>query len=453
VDVLEQMVIDRAAQQRLRQAFAEIRRQSPEGTDHELTVAEQQAGIARQREFLGSDEERAKLLDGFHPTDLLTIRPTWTTPTGAESEIMVFAPPMWETWVGRMGGFTALLHAAREGRVAAAEALLDGGADIDQVSGNGTSPLVMALLNGQFDLAMMLIRRGADPDIANDTEGVSPLFAVLQTRWSGLYTDQPQPRAQDGQATSYLQVLEALLEAGADPNPRLKQHLWYFEFTTGSRLGLDIKGATPFWRAAFAQDVDAMRMLVKHGADPLIPTIWPELGMRFIRQEDGRNGEDSGQPPFPEGSPNVYPLHAAAGGGWLGVGAYMVNSVPNNFLNAVKYMVEELGADVNMRDSWEYVPLHYAAVRGGNDLVRYLVEKGADVKAISRLGQSTADLARGGNGGYFLRPAYPETVELLQSLGSELKCMSTHFRGTGDYCAGSGVAPFGRGLQEDRPAL
>jgi hypothetical protein len=175
--------------------------------------------------------------------------------------------------------------------------------------------------------------------------------------------------------------------------------------------------------------------------------------MRFIRQEDGRNGEDSGQPPFPEGSPNVYPLHAAAGGGWLGVGAYMVNSVPNNFLNAVKYMVEELGADVNMRDSWEYVPLHYAAVRGGNDLVRYLVEKGADVKAISRLGQSTADLARGGNGGYFLRPAYPETVELLQSLGSELKCMSTHFRGTGDYCAGSGVAPFGRGLQEDRPAL
>jgi hypothetical protein len=92
-------------------------------------------------------------------------------------------------------------------------------------------------------------------------------------------------------------------------------------------------------------------------------------------------------------------------------------------------------------------------VRGGNDLIWYLVEKGADVKAISRLGQSTADMARGGNGGYFLRPGFPETVELLQSLGSELRCMSTHFRGTGDYCAGSGVAPFGRGLQEETPAL
>jgi hypothetical protein len=81
-------------------------------------------------------------------------------------------------------------------------------------------------------------------------------------------------------------------------------------------------------------------------------------------------------------------------------------------------------------------------VHGANDVIEYLVSKGANVKAISRLGQSTADLARGGNGGYFERPAYPETVRLLQSYGAPLLCVSTHFRGTGDYCAGSGMPPF-----------
>jgi uncharacterized protein len=243
-------------------------------------------------------------------------------------------------------------------------------------------------------------------------------------------------------------LLEALLKAGANPNVRLKTHLWYWEFTTGSRLGLDLTGATPFWRAAFAQDLDAMKLLIAHGADPNTPTAWPAPGMRQGRQQDGRLQEDSGLPIMPEGTPNMYPIHAAAGGGWLGVGAYMVNSVPNNFLNAVEYLVEEQGADVNLRDSWGYTPLHYASVRGGNDLIQYLVGRGANVKAISRLGQSTADMARGGNGGYFERPAYPETVDLLQRLGSDLLCLNTHFRGTGDFCAGSNGAPFEHMIKE-----
>ena len=453
VDVLERVVIDRAAQNRLREAFSAIRQQSPEGTDHELTTAEEQVAIAKQREFLRSDEEKAKLLEGFDPSDLISKRATWNTPSGYRSEIQVDAPPMWETWVGKTGGMTALLHAAREGHTDVVEVLLDGGASIDQRSGDGSTPLLMALLNGQFDLAMVLIRRGADPNLANQINGVSPLFAVLQTQWSGRYTDQPQPRAQEVQQAEHMQVLNALLDRGADPNVRLTQHLWYWEFGTGSRLGLELKGATPFWRAAFAQDVDAMRALIAHGADPNIPTIWPEAGMRGGRQQDGRLQEDSGLPLMPEGTPNMYPIHAASGGGWLGVGAYMVNSVPNNFLNAVKYLHEELGADVNMRDSWGYSPLHYASVRGGNDLIEYLVAEGADVKAESRLGQTVADMARGGNGGYFLRPGFPATVELLKTLGSELKCMNTHFRGTGDFCPGSGAEPFEHMLQEEKPTL
>ena len=295
--------------------------------------------------------------------------------------------------------------------------LVDAGAGVNIVSGaDKTSPLLMALLNGQFDLAKEFIERGANPNLATNTDGATPLFAVLQTQWGGKFTDQPQPRAQDNQKTEYMELVNALLKAGADPNVRLKTHLWYWEFTTGSRLGLDLTGATPFWRAAFAQDVDAMKALLAAGADPNIPTAWPAPGMRQGRQEDGRLQEDSGLPLLPEGTPSVWPIHAAAGGGWLGVGAYMVNGVPNSFLPAVKYLVEETGADVNQKDSWGYTPLHYASVRGGNDVIEYLVSKGADVKALSRLGQSTADMA---NSPVSRIEPFPDTIALLVKLGAK----------------------------------
>ena len=309
------------------------------------------------------------------------------------------------------GGMTALLHAAREGHIEPALALLDGGADIDQVSGDGTSPLLMTIINGQFDLAMELVERGADPDRAADTDGISPLFAVLQTHWAPK-SNYPQPRAHDNEQTEYLELLQALLDAGADPNVQLNTHLWYWEFGL-TKMGINLEGATPFYRAAFAQDIEAMKMLTAHGADPDIPTRWPAVGMRERRQQEGRQQEDSGLPWIPEGSYNAYPIHAAAGGGWQGLGAFSVRSVPDNFLNAVKYLVDEHGADVNLADSWLYRPIHYAAARGDNELIMYLVEQGADVTAITRLGQSTADMARGGRSGFFVRVAYPETEELL----------------------------------------
>ena len=441
IDVLRRMVIDRAAQGRLREALSELRGGSETGARTPVTATDAQRALVVQREFLASEEIEVLLAD-FHPDDLATPRPAWTTPSGYRSELQVLSRPMMETLVGKTGGMTALLHAAREGHVKVAEVLLDDGADIDQVSGDGSSALVLAALNGQFDMAKLLIERGADPNLVTTTDGVSALFAVLQTQWAFKFTDHPQPRAQDNQRTHYMEVLNALLEAGADQNAPLSTHLWHTDFLRG-KLGVDLTGATPFWRAAFAQDLDAMKALADRGADPNIPTTLPEAGMREGRQTDGRLQEDSGLLPLPEGTPSMYPIHAAAGGGYMGLGAFMMNSIPNNFLNAVKYLVEEHGADVNFPDGWGYTPLHYAAVRGGNDLIEYLVSKGANVKALSRLGQSPADMARGGRAGYFSRPAYPTTVELLQSLGSTLECLNTHFRGTGDFCPGTGVPPFG----------
>ena len=442
IDVLRRMVIDRAAQGRLREALTELSGGSEtSGEWTPVTATDVQRALVVQREFLASEEIEA-LLANFHPDDLATPQPAWNTPSGYRSELQVLRRPRMETLVGKTGGMTALLHAAREGHVKVAEDLLDHGADIDQVSGDGSSALVLAALNGQFDMAKLLIERGADPNVVTTTDGISALFAVLQTQWAFKFTDHPQPRAQDNQRTQYMEVLNALLEAVADPNAPLRTHLWHADFL-GEKLGLNMTGATPFWRAAFAQDLEAMKALVDHGADPNIPTTLPEVGMRAGRQNDGRLQQDSGVLPLPEGTPNMYPIHAAAGGGYMGLGAFQMNSVPNNFLNAVKYLVEEHGADVNLPDGWGYTPLHYAAVRGGNDLIEYLVSKGANVKALSRLGQSAADMARGGRAGYFSRPAYPATVELLQSLGSTLECLNTHFRGTGDFCPGAGVPPFG----------
>jgi ankyrin repeat protein len=81
----------------------------------------------------------------------------------------------------------------------------------------------------------------------------------------------------------------------------------------------------------------------------------------------------------------------------------------------VQYLVEELGADVNARDADGFSPLHWAASRGDNDVIRYLVSKGADATAVSRRGHTTADMA---NGPVQRISPFPETIALLESLGS-----------------------------------
>ncbi|MBH16459.1 MAG: hypothetical protein CME30_04160 [Gemmatimonadetes bacterium] len=395
--------------------------------DNEPSVDEVQAAIRAQREFLKS----AELYRDYGPEDLVSYRPDY--PGGPDLPRL----PYRETLVGKVGGMTALLHASREGNSEVAMTLIEGGADINQVSGGDeTSPLLIAALNGQFDVAMMLVEQGADPNLAANTDGSSPLFAVLQTQWAPK-SNYPQPRAQDKQETEYLGLLNALLEAGADPNVSLKTHLWYWEYGL-TKIGTDLRGATPFWRAAYAQDIEAMKLLAEYGADPNIPTAWPAPEMRERRQQDGRQQEDSGLPYIPRNAFNAYPIHVAAGGGFTGLGSFSIRNVPESFIAAVTYLVEEHGIDVNTLDSWGYTPMHYAASRGDNDLIKYLVSKGGDVTVITRLGQSTADMARGGRAGFFTRVAFPGTVELLQDLGSTLECLHTHFLDTGDSCPRAG---------------
>ncbi len=141
-------------------------------------------------------------------------------------------------------------------------------------------------------------------------------------------------------------------------------------------------------------------------------------------EEKEEKKDHSGLPPTPIGGPFVYPLHAAAGAGY---GQYFMahahRHVPDNWLPAVRFLVEECGADVNARDANGFTPLHHAASRGDNELIEYLLEKGADVKAVSRNGQTTADMA---NGPTQRVAPFPDTIALLVGLGAvnNNKCVS-----------------------------
>ncbi|TDI23282.1 MAG: ankyrin repeat domain-containing protein [Acidobacteria bacterium] len=319
--------------------------------------------------------------------------------------------------VGTHGGLTALLLAARDGHTVAALTLIEGGADINQVSAaDGTSPLLIATINGHFDLAMLFLERGADPTLASDA-GATPLYGTLNMYWAPK-ARHPQPTDYMQQTVSYLELMEAVLEAGADVNARLTKSLWY---TTYNRdlLGVDRTGATPFWRAAYALDIDAMRLLLDAGADPDLPTTKVPG-----RRRRGNDTDHSGLPPVALGGPAVSPLLAASGVGY-GQG-YAGNShrhVPDGWLPAVRFLVEELGADIGFRDHNGYNALHHAAARGDNALIRYLVEQGTDVAQVSRRGQTTVDMA---NGPVQRIQPFPDTIALLERLGAKNnhRCLS-----------------------------
>jgi ankyrin repeat protein len=316
--------------------------------------------------------------------------------------------------VGGYGGLTPLLLAARDGHRATAKALLDRGADVDQPSaGDGTTPLLMATINGHFDMAEELLERGADPTIAS-AAGATPLYTTLNTQWIPK-TRHPQPADYMQQETTYLELMRALLDAGADVNARLKMSLWFTTFGD-DYLGTDRTGATAFWRAAYALDIPAMRLLLEHGADPNLPTLKSSEG-RGGRGGGGASVDPSGLPPVPVGGPGSWPIHAASGIGYgEGYAANIHRVVPDGWVPAVRFLVEELGADVNARDSNGYNSVHHAAARGDNELIEYLVSKGADVMAVSRRGQTTVDMA---NGPVQRISPFPETIALLESLGAK----------------------------------
>ena len=155
-----------------------------------------------------------------------------------------------------------------------------------------------------------------------------------------------------------------------------------------------------------------MKLLVAHGADPNIRDDAPP-GRPQVGDAETRDVEDvSGLPPVPLGGPGV---HAAARGRRRGYGEGFAGndhrSRAGGMLAAVKYLVEDLHVDVNARDHEGNTALHNAAARGDNEMILYLVSKGADPKAVNRDGKTTVDMA---NGPVQRIQPFPETIKLLE---------------------------------------
>jgi len=235
------------------------------------------------------------------------------------------------------GELTPLVYAARAGSVDAARVLIEAGADVNQVTRYGWSPLLAATQNRNYQIAKFLIEHGADVDLANKG-GWTPLYLATDNR--NLEGGDYPTRTPD---MDHLEYIKLLLEAGADPNARLIESTE--TRTVFTNQWLDEEGATAFLRASQSGDVELMRLLLEHGADP---HLFTKLG--------------------------VTPLAAAAGIGW--VEGVTSERSPEQTVEAVK-MLLELGIDPDHQADTGRVALHGAAHKGATEVVRVLVAAGA----------------------------------------------------------------------------
>lgn len=312
-------------------------------------------------------------------------------------------------------GTTPLEFAVRNGDAAAVRALLAAGADVNDKRPDGATPLLVAVINGHADLVDVLLDKGADPNVEGgsteltvqgvrarpmelkyrkltnnerDSEGVTkgnifgkPLHAAIHVaNWH--ISDQFIAVHIDR-----IRVITSLLAHGADVNGRIsmEEPRW-----SGARYRRHLAGATPFLLAAKSADVEVMRLLLAHGADPTIGT-----------------------------EENITPLMAAAGIAWA---SNQDRASEAQVLEAVKLLVEEQGADVNAVSDLGETAMHAAAYRGANSVVQYLFDKGAKLDVVAIDGRTPLIIADGVEYGNSFA-AQPQTAALLRKLGAkEMKC-------------------------------
>ena len=278
-----------------------------------------------------------------------------------------------------VGGYTALLFAARQGDVDSARLLLAAGADANDTAPDGTSALLIAAQSGHGAFARFLLNEGANPNAA--AGGYTPLHAAV--------------------LTGDLDVVGALLAHGARPNAQVIQATRVTRNGQVLMLGEHLLGATPFALAAKFTEVDIMRELLAAEADPL-------LGLT--------NGWT--------------PLMLASGASWrFGVWDRRDRALARDFafqaqhadeqgtLDAVRLVVET-GADIDAVDEDGNTALHHVVDKGFDRVVEYLVGGGADVNASNGRGQTPLDVLRRRSAN---REAADATARLLEDLGTHTR--------------------------------
>jgi ankyrin repeat protein len=254
------------------------------------------------------------------------------------------------------GGFTALLMAARQGALESAEVLIAAGANLHATEPDyDLTPLMVAIWNDHYDLAAMLVEKGA-----NVQDG--PLYAAVEMRNLDYFGNRPRKPVTD--KLDELAFIKFLLDHGADPNVAMKAKLPQRQAQGGIVVP---EGATPFFRAARSADVATMRLLLEKGADPNLAA--KDLTTPLIAAATGQGARFAGGEERPEAE----------------------------FVEAIKLAIEK-GADVNAANNRGDTALHAAAQRGADKIVEFLVSKGAKLDAKNKAGRTPLDLAMGVGG-------------------------------------------------------
>ena len=276
-------------------------------------------------------------------------------------------------------GFSASMFAARGGHLDALQVLLEAGAGVNETLSDGQTALIVAVANANWTVADYLLDRGADPNLAG--AGWNALHQIARARRMNCCFGFPG--AIPTGSIDSIDVLKKMIAKGGDINARMTVN----GMKDGQRNRLNRLGATPFFLSSKVTDIEAMAVWIDAGADPLIPNadgttpLMVAVGLALWNP-----GED--------------------GGSLLGQ--------EDEVLEAVKILVE-LGNDVNAVNYRGETPLHGAAFRGANNVVEYLVERGADLDARTDPGYSPLAIADGLSYSDFYK-SQKQTAKLLQEL-------------------------------------
>jgi ankyrin repeat protein len=311
-------------------------------------------------------------------------------------------------------GFTALLFAVRNAHIEAARTLLAHGANVNDTAPDGTSALNMAVVNAYFDVAKVLLDRGADPNAPDPRGSALHTLAWLRKPGSdggnGLGRKSIAPPPPTG-VTTALELAEALLKHGANPNARIQWEEKRFDKEGGTmrnppliQLGrhyLTYVGATPFYLAAHNGDAPYMKLLADHGADPTMPNVLGITPLIVAAGLDYWEGEAPG--PF-TGCSQEERLAAVKLALDLGndinaaavFGDYKMTGDPRYMLLYYPLNQDELSGKVLGDPRWSgSTALHAAVVSGQAGIVQFLVDHGAKVDAKTQSGWTPLMMTEG----------------------------------------------------------
>jgi ankyrin repeat protein len=315
-------------------------------------------------------------------------------------ERQVTAEPR-EKWLPA-GGLTPLLFASRQDCAECAGVLLAAGADINAPDADGITPLLLSVINGHYDTAAFLLGKGADPNAA-DVSGRTPLYSAVDFNTMPASNRPSPPTAVDNRLTS-LDLIKALLDRGANPNARLKKQQPYRTKVDRGNDTMLGAGTTPFVRAAKSADVAAMRLLLERGADAKIAT-----GSDTVNDVSAANRRAAG---------GINALMAAAGLGTREEDTTGRRKTEEEAIEAIKVCLDA-GVDVNAVDGRGQTALYGAALQGFDQVVSFLLARGARPELKDSRGFTALDAALGLAGGFGFGGAtgnpHPSTAAILRN--------------------------------------